>query len=98
MPQGIEKSMITPMVQQIMVNNNDPETWRKEIIRAQIFDAQEAKDLSDREISLIHHALLVQRFSQMTSDELVAEAEKHKIQYHLSFDQDDTMHAGAISY
>lgn len=98
MPQGIEKSMITPMVQQIMVNNNDPDAWRKEIIRAQIFDAQEAKDLSDREVSLIHHALLVQRFSQMTSDELISEAEKFKIQYHLNFDQDDTMHAGAISY
>ncbi len=98
MPQGIEQSMITPMVQQIMVKQNDPAAWRKEIIRAQIFDAQEAKDLSDREVSLIHHALLVQKFSQMTSDELVVEAEKHNVSYHVNFDQDDTMHAGAISY
>jgi len=98
MPQGIEQSMITPMVQQIMVRQNDPAAWRKDIIRAQIFDAQEAKDLTDREVSLIHHALLVQKFSQMTADELVLEAEKHNVSYHVNFDQDDSMYAGAISY
>lgn len=98
MSYAIEKSMVTPMVQQIMVNHNDPEQWRKEMIRAQIFDAQEAKDLTDREISLIHHALLVQRFSQMTSDQLLVEAEKYGVQYHVNMDQNTTLQAGAISY
>ena len=68
------------------------------MIRAQIFDAQEAKDLTDREISLIHHALLVQRFSQMTSDQLLVEAEKYGVQYHVNMDQNTTLQAGAISY
>ena len=97
MASTVEKSMILPMVQQIMVNNNNPEAWRKELIRLQIFDAQEAKDLSDRELSLIHHALLVQKLSQMPTDEVLREAEKHQVRYHVSFDQDD-FQAGAVCY
>ena len=98
MSYAIEKSMVTPMVQQIMVNHHNPELWRKELIRAQIFDAQEAKDLTDREVSLIHHALLVQRFTQMDADQLLIEAEKYNVQYHVNLEENTTVQAGAICY
>ncbi len=97
MTTAVERSMILPMVQQIMVKDNNPDAWRKNLIQLHIFEAQEAKDLSDRELSLIHHALLVQKFSQLPTEELLREAEKHQVQYHVSFDQDD-FQMGAVCY
>ncbi len=89
--------MVSTIVQQIMVTENDPAAWRRELIRNHIFDAQEAKDLSEREISLIHHALLTQRFSQMNSDELLVEAKKQKLQYHVQLEADQ-FQMGAVCY
>ena len=97
MPKSVEQTMVIPMVQQIMASQNDPEAWKKDLIRAQIFDAQEAKDLTEREVSLIHQALLVQRLSQLSSDELLQEAHKYDVQYNLSFENDD-LQAAAICY
>ncbi|NVK37941.1 MAG: hypothetical protein HWE18_08460 [Gammaproteobacteria bacterium] len=89
--------MVSTIVQQIMVTENDTAAWRRELIRNHIFDAQEAKDLSEREISLIHHALLTQRFSQMSSDELLQEAKKQKLQYHVQLETDQ-FQMGAVCY
>lgn len=89
--------LVTTIVQEIMIAQNNIASWRQELIRNQVFDAQEARDLSDREISLIHHALLVQTFSRMNSDELMAQAEKYNLQYHVSFEEDQ-MQMGAICY
>lgn len=89
--------MVSTIVQQIMVTENDPAAWRRELIRNHIFDAQEAKDLSEREISLIHHALLTQRFSQMSSDDLLVEAKKQKLQYHVQLEADQ-FQMGAVCY
>lgn len=89
--------MVSTIVQQIMVSENDVTAWRRELIRNQIFDAQEARDLSEREISLIHHALLTQHLSQLTSDELLAEAKKQKLEYHVQL-EGDQFQMGAVSY
>jgi len=89
--------MVSTIVQQTMVNENDVAAWRRELIRNHIFSAQEAKDLSEREISLIHHALLTQRLSQMCSDELLIEAKKQNLQYHIHFEA-DVFQMGAVSY
>jgi len=89
--------MVTTIVQEIMISENDPSKWRKELIKNQIFDPQEAKDLSEREISLIHHALLVQRFSQMSSDELLEQAQKYDLKYHVQFEA-ESFQMGAVCY
>ncbi len=89
--------MVTTIVQQIMTTENDIDAWRRNLIRNHIFEMQEVKDLSEREISLIHHALLVQRLSQMSSDDLLAEAEKYNLQYHINFEADD-FQMTAVSY
>jgi hypothetical protein len=89
--------MVTTIVQEIMIAENDTSAWRQELIRNQIFSAQEARDLSEREISLLHHALLVQRFSKMNSDELMVQANKYNLQYHVQFEEDQ-LQMGAIGY
>lgn len=89
--------MVTTIVQEIMITENDPDMWRKEMIRNHIFEAQEAKDLSEREVSLVHHALMVQRFSQMSSDDLMAEAKRYDLKYHVQFEADQ-LQMGAVSY
>jgi len=89
--------MVTTIVQEIMITENDPDMWRKEMIKNHIFEAQEAKDLSEREISLVHHALLIQRFSQMSSDDLMTEAKKYDLKYHVQFEADQ-LQMGAVSY
>jgi hypothetical protein len=89
--------MVSTIVQQIMVTENDVAAWRRELIRNHIFNAQEAKDLSEREISLIHHALLTQRLSQLNSDELLKEAKKQKLEYHVNL-EGDQFQMGAVSY
>ena len=89
--------MVSTVVQHIMVNENNPSAWRNELIRNQFFSAQEAKDLSDREVSLIHHALLTQRYSQLSSDELLAESVRMNIQYHVKLESEQ-FQVGAIGY
>ena len=89
--------MVITIVQQIMISENDTEAWRRNLIQSHIFEAQEAKDLSDREISLIHHALLVQKFSQMSSDELLEQTVKYDMHYHVNFES-DLYQAGAVCY
>lgn len=89
--------MVNTLVQHIMVNEEDIGAWRRNLIQNQIFDAQEVKDLSEREISLIHHALMVQKFSQMSSEELNREIENHNMQYHLHLETDD-FQMGAVAY
>jgi hypothetical protein len=89
--------MVTTIVQEIMIAENDPSTWRQELIRNQIFNAKEARDLTEREISLIHQALLVQQFSKLSSDELMSQANKYNLQYHIQFEEDQ-LQMGAICY
>jgi len=89
--------MVTTIVQEIMIAQNDTSLWRQELIRNQIFGAQEARDLSEREISLVQHALLIQSFSKMSSDELMAQAEKFNLKYHIQFET-DSMQMVAIGY
>ncbi len=89
--------MVITIVQQIMITENDTEAWRRSLIQNHIFEAQEAKDLSDREISLIHHSLLVQKFSQMSSDQLLEQTEKYNMHYHINFEADE-FQAGAVCY
>ncbi|MGR6874472.1 hypothetical protein ACU6U9_19740 [Pseudomonas sp. HK3] len=89
--------MVSTIVQQIMVSENDVSAWRRELIRNHIFGAQEARDLSEREISLIHHALLTQRLSQLSSDELLVEAKKQKLQYNVKL-EGDQFQMGSVSY
>lgn len=89
--------MVSTIVQQSMVSDNDVSAWRRELIRNHIFEAQEAKDLSEREISLIHHALLTQRFSQLSSDELLIEAKKQNLKYHVNL-EGDQFQMGSVSY
>ncbi len=75
--------MVITIVQQIMINENDTDA--------------EVKDLSEREISLIHHAMLVQRFSRMSSDELLEQTAKYNLQYHINFEADE-FQMGAVCY
>ena len=89
--------MVSTIVQQTMVNENDVAALRRELIRNHIFEAQEARDLSEREISLIHHALLTQRLSQLGSDELLLEAKKQKLQYNVQL-EGDQFQMGAVCY
>ena len=89
--------MVSSIVQHIMVTENDPTAWRNELIRNHFFSAQEAKDLSDREISLIHHALLTQRLSQMSSDQLLAESKRYDMSYHVQLESEQ-FQMGAIGY
>jgi hypothetical protein len=89
--------MVITIVQQIMISENDTEGWRRNLIQNHIFEAQEVKDLSEREISLIHHALLVQRLSGMSSDELLEQTIKYNLQYHVNFDSDE-FQTGPVCY
>ncbi len=89
--------MVITIVQQIMISENDTDAWRRNLIQNHIFEAQEVKDLSEREISLIHHALLVQRFSRMNSDELLEQTAKHNLQYNIHFESDE-FQTGAVCY
>ncbi len=89
--------MVITIVQQIMISENDTDAWRRNLIQNHIFEVQEVKDLSEREISLIHHALLVQRFSRMSSDELLEQTAKHNLQYHINFESDE-FQTGAVCY
>ena len=89
--------MVMTIVQQIMTSENDTDAWRRNLIQCHIFEAQEAKDLSEREISLIQHALMVQRFSQMSSDQLLEQTEKHNLKYHVNFEEEQ-FQMGAVSY
>ncbi|OUR69753.1 hypothetical protein A9Q73_01390 [Bermanella sp. 47_1433_sub80_T6] len=89
--------MVITIVQQIMINENDTDAWRRTLIQNHIFEAQEVKDLSEREISLIHHAMLVQRFSRMSSDELLEQTAKYNLQYHINFEADE-FQMGAVCY
>lgn len=89
--------MVSTIVQHIMVNESNPSMWRNELIRNQFFSAQEAKDLSDREVSLIHHALLTQKYSQLSSDQLLEESVRLDIQYHVKLEAEQ-FQMGAIGY
>lgn len=89
--------MVMTIVQQIMISENDTDAWRRNLIQNHIFEAQEAKDLSEREISLIHHALLVQRLSQMSSDQLLEQTEKYNLKYHVNFEEEQ-FQMGAVCY
>ena len=89
--------MVMTIVQQIMTSENDTDAWRRNLIQNHIFEAQEAKDLSEREISLVHHALLVQSFSKMSSDQLLEQAEKYNLKYHVNF-EGDQFQMGAVCY
>lgn len=89
--------MVTTLVQHIMVKDNDIDVWRQDLIRNHVFEAQEAKDLSEREISLIHHALMVQNFSRMSSDQLVEMANRYDVHYSLHFSEDESQ-VGAVGY
>lgn len=85
--------MVTTIVQHIMTTQNDVESWRKDLIRNHIFEAQEARDLSEREISLVQHALLIQAYSQLNSDELLKLTAKFKLNYKVNFDDEFQMTA-----
>lgn len=89
--------MVTTLVQHIMVKDNDIDAWRKDLILNHVFEAQEAKDLSEREISLIHHALMVQNFSRMSSDQLLDMANHYDIHYSLHFSEEE-FQVGAVGY
>lgn len=89
--------MVSSIVQHIMVSENDQNAWRNELIRNHFFSAQEAKDLSDREITLIHLALLTQRLSQMSSDQLLDESRKYEMSYHVNLESEQ-FQMGAIGY
>jgi len=89
--------LVSTIVQHIMVADNDPTAWRNDLIRNQFFSAQEAKDLSDREVSLIHHALLTQHYSQMSSDQLLKETQKRNMKYHVNLESEQ-FQMGAIGY
>jgi DNA-binding transcriptional MocR family regulator len=89
--------MVSTIVQEIMITENDTFAWRGEIIKNQIFTHQEARDLSEREISLIHHALLTQRLSKLNSDQLMEHVSKYNLQYHVHFEEEQ-MQIGAICY
>jgi len=43
--------MVITIVQQIMINENDTDAWRRNLIQNHIFEAQEVKDLSERSVS-----------------------------------------------
>lgn len=85
--------MVTTIVQHIMTTQNDVESWRKDLIRNHIFEAQEARDLSEREVSLVQHALLIQAYSQLNSDELLKLTAKFKLNYKVNFDDEFQMTA-----
>ena len=89
--------MVTTLVQHIMVKDNDIDAWRQDLIRNHVFEAQEAKDLSEREISLIHHALMIQNFSRMSSDQLIEMANRYDVHYSLHFSEDE-FQVGAVGY
>ncbi|GAA6133707.1 hypothetical protein NBRC116188_04960 [Oceaniserpentilla sp. 4NH20-0058] len=89
--------IVSTIVQHIMVNDNDPNAWRNELIRNHFFSAQEGKDLSDREVSLVHHALLTQKFSQMSSEQLLDESIRLDLQYHVNLESEQ-FQIGAIGY
>lgn len=89
--------MVSTIVQEIMTTENDTSAWRQNLIRNQIFGAQEARDLSEREISLVHHALLMQSLSQLSSDELMSQAKKYNLNYHVQFEEDQ-FQMGVVGY
>ena len=89
--------MVTTLVQHIMVKDNDIDAWRQELIRNHIFEAQEAKDLTEREISLLHHALMIQSFSRMSSEQLLNMAQQYDVHYNVHFEADQ-FQMGAVNY
>lgn len=89
--------MVSTLVQHIMVKDNDIDAWRQELIRNRIFEAQEVKDLTEREISLLHHALMIQQLSRLSSEDLLEMADKYDIHYNIQL-EDENFQMGAINY
>jgi hypothetical protein len=80
--------MVSSIVQEIMITQSSSSAWRNELIKNQIFSPLEANNLSDKEISLVHQALLTQSLSKLSSDELMQQVEKHNLKYHLDFEEE----------
>jgi hypothetical protein len=80
--------MVSSIVQEIMISQSNLPVWRNELIKNQIFSPLEASNLTDKEISLLHQALLTQSLNRMSSDELMQQVEKHNLKYHLDFEEE----------
>jgi hypothetical protein len=80
--------MVSSIVQEIMITQSNSSTWRNELIKNKIFSPLEANSLSDKEISLVHQALLTQSLNKLNSDELMQLVEKHNLKYHLDFEEE----------
>lgn len=94
--QPSDQNMIIPIVQQMMFNNPDIEGWRRQLIKQQFFSAQEARDLNEREITLLHRTLLISQMQRMSSNALLNICRTQHIRYIV--DIDDDLQAGAVGY
>jgi hypothetical protein len=80
--------MVSSIVQEIMITQSNLSVWRNELIKNQIFSPLEATNLTDKEIFLVHQALLTQSLNRLSSDELILQIEKHNLKYHLDFEEE----------
>ncbi|MCP5334877.1 MAG: hypothetical protein H7A08_04185 [Oceanospirillaceae bacterium] len=94
--QNAELNMIQAMVQQIMIRDPDVEEWRRHLVRQQLFTGQEARELNEREVTLLYRTLLTYKFQRMNPKALTEACERYQIYYMI--DLDDSIRAAAVGY
>jgi hypothetical protein len=89
-------SLIQPLVEHMVTSEKDIDTWRKELVRAGAFSAEQVMELDDVSLTLSYRTMLAVQFQGLRPERLLSEIEKHHVAW--TVELDDSFQQGAICY
>jgi hypothetical protein len=89
-------SLIQPLVDHMVTNEKDVNSWRKELVKSGAFSTEQVMALDDVSLTLAFRTMLAVQFQGLRAERLLTEIEKHHIAW--SVELDDSFQQGAICY
>ncbi len=89
-------SLIQPLVDHIVANEKDANSWRKELISSGAFSTEQVMALDEASLTLSYRTMLSVQFQGLRTERLLTEIEKHQVAWSVDFDAD--FQQGAICY
>jgi hypothetical protein len=89
-------SLIQPLVDHMVTNEKDVNTWRKELVSTGAFSTEQVMALDDASLTLSYRTMLAVQFQGLRTERLLTEIEKHHVAWSVDIDSD--FQQGAICY
>ncbi len=89
-------SLIQPLVDHMVNNEKDVNSWRRELVNCGVFSSEQVMALDEASLTLSYRAMLAVQFQGLRVERLLTEIEKHHVAWRV--DLDDSFQQGAICY